>query len=170
VVGGRHTDVDDAERPPCWRRQTRFWIELRKRMTARGWLSGWSHDAAAATIRVPGLIVVDYAEAVEPNALRVVLSQLRRHASHGVPVCVLILTRTRSDSANDVLDPLREQATAARQRLSIPASSDVADADLKCPRVIARPHLERKWYAICNNSRSGDVPRAHSLLFDQDTS
>jgi hypothetical protein len=28
---------------------------------------------------------------------------------------MLILTRTRGDSANDVLDALREQATAARQ-------------------------------------------------------
>ena len=171
MVRGRHSDVDDAERPPWWRRQTRFWIELCKRMTARGWLAGmWSHDAAAGTIPVPCLIVVDYAEAVEPNVLRVVLSQLGRHASHGVPVRVLILTRTRSDSANDVLDALREQATAARQSVVDASKAAMWRTPLEVPEGHSATPSRKEWYAICNNPRSGEVPRARSLLLDQGTS
>jgi hypothetical protein len=165
-VGGRHTDVDDADRPPGWRRQT-VWIELRKRMTVRGWLPGmWRHDAAAATKAVPGLIVVDYVEAVEPK-------RVACRAQSAPAPCKPCRPGPRADP-----DAHAQRAAAAMcstrcasrpQRrgrvLSMPAeSSDVADAALTCPRVIARPCVERKWYAICNNPRSGEVPRARLAL------
>ena len=135
--------------------KTRFAIELCKTMTARGWLAGmWRADRSAAAAPVPRVVVVDYAEAVEPTALRSALDDLRRRASDVAPVRVLLLTRTRAGGTNDPLNALREQATATLQRVVDGSDdSDVADTALTLPE---RRMLYQRALASFRDSWFGD--------------
>jgi tetratricopeptide (TPR) repeat protein len=104
--------------------KTRFGIELCQRMEDRGWVAGfWEPGDVIPQAQVPRLWVVDYAEAVDPQALRAGLEAARRSASVIAPVRVVLLTRTRAGGRGDVLGGVYEVAPASL-RTVLDASAD----------------------------------------------
>ncbi|HET8683663.1 MAG TPA: tetratricopeptide repeat protein, partial [Micromonosporaceae bacterium] len=95
--------------------KTRYAIELCRRMGARGWVTGvWTGTGPdVATVPLPRLVVVDYAEATPAETLRTLLDRLRTHATLMAPVRVLLLTRTAAAGLTDVFDNVGRNASAA---------------------------------------------------------
>ena len=64
-------------------------------------------------VPLPRLVVIDYAEGVDPAGLEGFLDGLRRRASGIAPVRVLLLTRTRAGAIRDPLAAMEASASAA---------------------------------------------------------
>jgi hypothetical protein len=123
-------------------------------MQGQGWVAGFLRDESVATVPLPRLVVVDYAEAV-PN-LAEVLKLLRSTATDIAPVRVLLLTRTSAASAADPLKLLRreavlqqivddsEDAAAAASALTVPQRRTLhAESMVSFSRAWGLPDISR---------------------------
>lgn len=135
--------------------KTRFAIELCQRMAAAGWIAGWRRpggDTQVAEIGLPRLVVVDYAEAEEPEDLRRVLDELRRNASDLAPVRVLLLGRSGADGSGDPLPAVRAEAGAPlRPALDRSQGDDTVTAHLAIAQrnelfTAAMDHFRAAWW------------------------
>ena len=113
--------------------KTRFAIQLCRLLQDRGWLTGWlpASGDEVLPVPVPRLLVVDYAEAADPQQLARVLMQLSATATALTPARLVLLTRTRVGGLSDPLDAMAEKANArVKQILNLGEETVAATAAL----------------------------------------
>jgi len=103
-------------------------------------------------VPVPRLVVVDYAEEVSTDGLRILLDRLRVHAQPLAPVRVLLLTRTASGSLPDVLSTVSKRTTAALR--TILDGTDESDA----ARILSREQRHTLYTVAVNKFRRAWSP------------
>lgn len=137
--------------------KTRLALELGEHMSERGWLAGlWRPPAPpydrtnVATIPLPRLIIIDYAEEVSADALRLLLDKLLTRATKLAPARVILLTRTATRGP-DVLREVRKAADAplravldeAHSALAVPA---LPVGDRRRMYAVAVDRIHRAWF------------------------
>ncbi|HEU4547483.1 MAG TPA: serine protease, partial [Microlunatus sp.] len=106
--------------------KTRFAVELCQRMVQRHrWIAGEVMDLAengieVATLPLPRLLVVDYAEAKTATSLQAMLEQLRLRATEMAPARILLVTRERAGQVAveaSTVGAIRSAASVALKRV-----------------------------------------------------
>lgn len=111
--------------------KTRFAVELCQRMVkSHSWVAGEVVDLAeeggyVATLPLPRLLVVDYAEAKTATALQAMLEQLRLRATEMTPARILLITRERAGQVAVEASTVGAIRTAA----SVPLKQVLDDRD-----------------------------------------
>ena len=133
--------------------KSRFAIEAASAIRELGWLSGMlpSVDRGADTVRLPRLLIVDYAEERDPDQLGERLAVLARSASEVEPVRILLLSRPQRGPGAGVA-VIRELASGSAL-VALEAATDQASAtagltlDQRAELfAVAYKRFGRSWY------------------------